>query len=423
MRLKTFSVAIALGLILTATIGCKKPADKPETAPEGPQQPAATAPATAVTTAPAAPEKLSLPKVATSAMDAEHAATVGRLINGGVRFLLSARDADGGWSFGPGNAAKPAATALALKVLLEHPDFDSSSPVIKAGLDVLLGYQQKDGGIYDPKQGYKSYGTAAAVMALVAAKDPRYTGAIRRAVAFLREVQIQVGDIAPDGTKIEDEDPRRGGVGYGTSGVPNLSVLSWWMDAMHEAGIKDDDPVMQEAVLFLTALQNRSESNPRPVAAEGADDGGAPYDLKTSKAGPGLGGKGLRSYGSMTYAMFKSMLYAGVAKNDPRVRAAYDWIRRYWRLDSNPNMPHAQSQQGLYYYYHVFAKALRAWGQAEIKDSEGEKHNWRHELIDALAERVQKNGSWVNAESRWMERSPVLVTCYAVLALEETLGE
>ena len=124
-----------------------------------------------------------------------------------------------------------------------------------------------------------------------------------------------------------------------------------------------------------------------------------------SKAGEGR--RGLRSYGSMTYIGFKSMLYAGVKRDDPRVRAAYEWIRKYWRLDSNPNMPETQSKQGLFYYYHTFAKALRAWGQDEIPDSRDIKHNWRQELIDVLVEKQDKDGSWVNKDAeRWLGRKP-----------------
>jgi len=202
-----------------------------------------------------------------------------------------------------------------------------------------------------------------------------------------------------------------------------------WLDAMHEAGVKPEDPAMQNALSFVARCQNRSESNPLPFAAEGGNDGGfiyapalrgKPTDAQ-SMAGEGTAGKGLRSYGSMTYVGFKSMLYAGVAKDDPRVTAAYAWIRRYWRLDSNPNMPQTQSRQGLFYYYHVFAKALRAWGQPVIKDVEGKEHNWRHELIDALAKQVKPDGSWINEADRWSENSPVLVTSYVLLAVQETL--
>ena len=42
-------------------------------------------------------------------------------------------------------------------------------------------------------------------------------------------------------------------------------------------------------------------------------------------------------------------------------------------------------------------------------------------MIDALARRVSKDGSWMNPKDRWNEGSPVLVTCYCVMVLQETL--
>jgi squalene-hopene/tetraprenyl-beta-curcumene cyclase len=125
----------------------------------------------------------------------------------------------------------------------------------------------------------------------------------------------------------------------------------------------------------------------------------------------------------MTYTGFKSLLYAGVDRKDPRVQAAFRWIQKHWRLDANPNMPQAQSQAGLFYYYHVFAKALAAWGEPVIIDARGARHNWRHELIDQLASLARPDGSWVNAADRWQESSPVLTTIYSLLALEEAVRD
>jgi squalene-hopene/tetraprenyl-beta-curcumene cyclase len=140
--------------------------------------------------------------------------------------------------------------------------------------------------------------------------------------------------------------------------------------------------------------------------------------MPESKAG------GVRSYGSMTYTGFKTLLYAGVDRQDPRVVGAYNWIRRHWRLDSNPNMPHTQSKEGLYYYYHVFAKALSAYGEAKIpvlKDGETVEQNWRHDLIDILAKKINDNGSWTNDTRRWYEDDPVLCTSYVLMGLGEVI--
>jgi len=126
----------------------------------------------------------------------------------------------------------------------------------------------------------------------------------------------------------------------------------------------------------------------------------------------------LRSYGSMTYAGFKSMLYAGVTKDDPRIKAAVKWIQNNWTLEYNPGS--GGSADGQYYYLHTFAKAMHAWGEDSVTDSKGVKHDWRAELIDFLAKNQKADGSWINAKSeRWLEGNPVLASAYAVLALQE----
>ncbi|MGB2823284.1 MAG: prenyltransferase/squalene oxidase repeat-containing protein [Phycisphaerae bacterium] len=418
MARKGLVLVIPAILVAAGLTGCKDGTPASTTQPRGSAVKAGQ---------PAAPKgapvsiDLSAPPAATKAMDAPHLARAQSLINGGLKFLLAGREASGGWSLG-GGLMEPAITGLVLKALLEHPDLDRTSPVVTKGFDVMLSYRQKDGAIYDPKLGRPAYTTAIAIMALTEAKDSAYNEAIRHAVQYLKGIQIVPGQESPDGGEVAADSPRVGGVGYGKSAEPNLSVLGFAIEAWREAGIKPDDPAMQRAVEFLSRVQNRSESNPLSWAREGDNDGGFVYELDASKAGEGPGGSGLRSYGSMTYVGFKSMLYAGVDRSDPRVQAAYMWIRRYWRLDSNPNMPKLRSEEGLFYYYHVFAKALRAWGADEIDDLKGAKHNWRHELIDALAERVGEDGSWTNKSAkRWEEGNPVLSTCFGVLALEEAM--
>ncbi len=115
----------------------------------------------------------------------------------------------------------------------------------------------------------------------------------------------------------------------------------------------------------------------------------------------------------MTYAGLKSMIYAGVTADDPRVIAAVDWIKKHYDLTSNPGM----QQSGLYYYYHTLAKALDAFGQDKLVVEGQIAHDWRAELIGELAKRQRANGSWFNDDDRWLEGDPNLVTAYALLAL------
>ena len=115
----------------------------------------------------------------------------------------------------------------------------------------------------------------------------------------------------------------------------------------------------------------------------------------------------------MTYAGLKSMIYAGLTPDDPRVKAALDYITRNYSLDENPGL----GQQGLYYYYQTFAKALALLGKPTLIDASGKAHDWRAELTAALAKRQGEDGSWVNPADRFMEGDPNLVTAYGLLAL------
>jgi squalene-hopene/tetraprenyl-beta-curcumene cyclase len=125
---------------------------------------------------------------------------------------------------------------------------------------------------------------------------------------------------------------------------------------------------------------------------------------------------GLRSYASMTYAGLKSMIFAGLDKDDPRVKAALEWLAKHYTFDENPGM----GDSGLYYYYHTMGKALDVLGDETFTDSKGTAHAWRDELADAVIGRQQADGSWVNANARWMENDPNLVTAYALMALAYT---
>jgi squalene-hopene/tetraprenyl-beta-curcumene cyclase len=122
---------------------------------------------------------------------------------------------------------------------------------------------------------------------------------------------------------------------------------------------------------------------------------------------------GLRSYASMTYAGLKSMIHAGLESDDPRVKAAFTWIQRFYTVDENPGL----GQHGLYYYFHTFAKSLDVLDVDYLEDADGERHDWRKELTDKLADLQAPNGSWTNRAERWYERDPNLSTAYALLAL------
>ena len=402
---------------------------------KSPEQPAKSDGTTPVATATGDLELTATP-AETKAMSAEAAAKASELINGGVQFLASKVNKSGGWDVQ--GRFEPAITGLVLKCLIQHPSLTMETPLIKRGYERLLSFQQPDGAIYDPKQGRDNYCTAIAVCALAAANDPALKTRMDKAVAYLRTLQILPGTVSRDkeaaGQTITKGHPFVGGVSYGKHGRPDLNNLGWWMQAMSDAGVSADDPAMQSALSFVLRCQDRAESNSMAWAKKGENSGGMIYAPATrdpskaeSKANPQEGtykaAAGLAPYGSITYVGLKSMLYAGLSKDDPRVKAAYLWLRKHYTLDKNPNMAAGRDEQGMYFYYNVFAKGLRAFGKDELADATDPsvKHNWRNDLVAALAKRVQDNGSWMNPADRWEEGSPILVTAYEVLALQEVM--
>ncbi|HOA72031.1 MAG TPA: terpene cyclase/mutase family protein [Phycisphaerae bacterium] len=348
------------------------------------------------------------------------------MIDKALRFQAAAQREDGGWVGFKPDQSDPAITALVAQTFIQHPDYGPEHPISKRAIEYMLRFQQPDGGIYDPKLPYLNYSTSVALMALAATKSPALQPKIAAAQKCLKDNQWADPKCDNDGKLITPAHPWYGGAGYGNHKRPDLSNTQMMLEALHQSGLPADDPVYQKALQFVQRCQMLAITNDQPFA-QGATDGGFVYTAAQgghSMAGSTTqpeGNQMLRSYGSMTYAGFKSMLYANVDRDDPRVKAAFDWIRRHYTLDSNPNMPGRQSKEGLYYFYHVFAKALEAWGEPFIVDHKAVVHDWRADLADKLAREQREDGSWVNEADRWMEGNPHLVTAYAVLALQTAL--
>jgi len=339
-------------------------------------------------------------------------------IDRGLVYLAASQRPDGGWE--AFDKSHPAITSLVVKCLLQDQAYGPGHQAAKRGLEFVLRFVQPDGGIYVSGEGMRNYHTSAALLALAAAKDPAHSRTIKNAQAFLKKLQWD------DGEGHEASSSWYGGQGYGEHKRPDLSNTQMMLEALKQSGLPSDDPVYRKAMVFIGRCQLLGETNDQTFAA-GSTDGGfvySPVGGGESKAGIDVvdDKPTLRSYGSMTYAGFKSMLYANLDRDDVRVRRALDWIRRNYTLDQNPNMPHEQTKQGLYYFYYVFARALDAWGEQSIVDGRGVPHRWREELCEKLISLQHEDGSWVNDEDRWYEGNPHLVTAYSILALQTALG-
>ena len=322
-----------------------------------------------------------------------------------IRYLASQQQDDG--SISPRIGIGP--TALYTLGLLRSgrtPD----DPQVARGLAFLEEATQETGGIHMPGGRIPNYETSIAVICFKEAnRDGRYDEIIAAADKFLRGGQI-------DEQKGKDEsDPSYGGMGYGGRSRPDLSNTAFMIDALKSCGAAADDPAIQKALVFVSRCQNLEGPHNTTKYADKVNDGGFYYTGALSKMDEEreTASGGLRSYGSMTYSGLKSMIYAGLTKDDPRMKAAIGWIRKNYGLTANSGMGDA----GLYYYYHTFAKAMNVLGEDVFEDANGVKHDWRKELFEELASRQRENGSWVNTNQRWMEGDPNLATSFALLAL------
>jgi len=323
----------------------------------------------------------------------------------GIEYLAKAQGSDGSFSsnYGPG------VTALVVTSVLRHGR-TPSDPLVSKGLKYLEGFVQPTGGIHHPQSRLKTYETCLSMLCFKEAnQDGKYDKVLSDANAFVKGLQKSTDD----GKDKSDVD--FGGAGYGGQGRPDLSNTHYLVEALRDTGTAADDEAIQRALIFISRCQNLESAHNTTAFAAKVNDGGFIYTPVGDGASPA--GKtdqgGLRSYGGMTYAGLKSMIYAGVKADDPRVKAAVKWAQMNYDVTSNPGM----GQAGVFYYYQLFAKALDAMGESMITDAQGKKHDWRAELVDELGKRQQANGAWVNSDKKWLESDPNLSTGFALLAL------
>ena len=322
-------------------------------------------------------------------------------IGKGLDYLAASQNAEGYWTA----PDLPGLSALAVQAFLLGPDGDRrKDAAVEKGLKFIRESAKPDGGIYN--KGLSNYNTSVCMTTLLHADRPEDRKMIDAARNYLIGAQ-----------KNGDDNPTNdGGFGYdpeGESSRPDLSNTAFVVEAMALYQEKTEGTEFKNeqelnwnaAVDFLSRCQNlKASNNSEWVSEEPGEKGGFTYT-------PGGGREGTRSYGAMTYTGLLSMIYAKVDAEDPRVKAAVDWLSRRYSVDENPGL----GDKGLYYYYFVMSKALTASGLDKLP---GNESDWRTELATKLIDLQRPDGSWVNTSGRWMESDPVLVTSYSVLALD-----
>lgn len=322
----------------------------------------------------------------------------------GIAYLRQTQNEDGSW----GEKEKVGLSAIVVAGLVRS-GVKAGDPTVAEGLSFLKSNHRSDGGIYSEGTNHKNYDTALALIALQEAGIGAETDVCKGAIAFLKGLQWDESE------GLQQGDEFYGGAGYGGHSRPDLSNTQVLVEALKTSGLSADDPALQKALIFISRTQNLDSEFNRTQFAGLVKDGGFYYTPAaggTSQAGQTDNG-GLRSYASMTYAGLKSMIYAGLDKDDERVKAATEWIRKHYSLSENPGL----DQQGLFYYYVTFAKTMSALGSESFVDADGKDHDWSAELKSTLATKQLEDGSWINKADRWMEGDKRLVTAYTLLAL------
>jgi squalene-hopene/tetraprenyl-beta-curcumene cyclase len=330
-------------------------------------------------------------------------------------WLAANQKEDGSWS----NGAFPALTALpASAFLAARPPLKKQ--VIDKALAYIAGCAHEDGSIYMQVEGRKggglsNYNTAICMTVLHESNRPEFTPLVQKARQFVAQGQ-HMGD-----------DNYKGGFGYDRvteRAYTDLLNTYYSVEAMRRTqSVEDQRPRNEKRVdidwaatiKYVESLQNQDESG-----AENA--GGFIYNPTDPKAGTVTNRENVvyfRSYGSITYAGLLSLIYAQIPRNDPRVLSALDWTARHWSLEENPGM----GPEGLFFFYSVLTKALSAAERDFIPLQDGTQLDWRSALAAKLVA-LQKidpatgRGYWVNESGRYWENDPVLVTSYALAALQ-----
>lgn len=197
-----------------------------------------------------------------SALTSEEREKAAGVIARAIAYLRSKQDeATGGWSIPPAGTPAPtfpAITSLVLMGMRGNDTVPENDPAVQRGLEFILRSQQEDGGIYI--QMLPSYNTSISISALTRFTDPRAREAVTKAVEFLKSLQYGEAAVARPGAGenievVGREHPFYGGWGYGRHGRPDLSNSQWAIAALHDAGVPEDDPAFQRALVFLQRIQ------------------------------------------------------------------------------------------------------------------------------------------------------------------------
>lgn len=319
-----------------------------------------------------------------------------KAVSKGLRFLRGKQEANGSYGHHVG------VTSMVLLAFAEsHKAYRlDDGPFVSKAAEWLVAQQRADGAITGDATA--TYNTSLAIMALHALDKNKFKKEVEAGQKFLVKHQ----SVEDNGYKPEDK--YYGGIGYGGDERPDLSNLQFALEALKETDFDPKSEVWKRAEVFLNRCQNRSESNDQSWAG---NDGGFVYAPGDSFAG------GTNSYGSMTFAGLKSLIFAQVKKDDPRVSAAFDWVKKNYDFDTHVGL----GSTAYYYYLQTASKALSAYGDRYVADAKGRQRDWISDLVHKLTTLQKADGTWLNDNPKYWEDNPILATTRGILALNYAL--
>lgn len=314
-------------------------------------------------------------------------------VSRGLRWLASVQNDDGSWSLKnysrsdhPRNKGDAMGTALALLPFLgagQTHEFGVYQKNVAGGLKWLMENQNESGdlrGNITSQAGMYAHGQATIVLceALALSGDRQFLDPVQRAISFIENAQHHQG-----GWRYR---PRQSG---------DTSIFGWQMMALQSAraagmNVSIDPQTLIRADSFLDSVA--SQPRGRKKLLDGSVYGYQPRREATEV---------------MTAEAILCRMYLGWRKDDPRLKAAVNWL-------SKSHLP-SPKDQNLYYWYYG-TQVMHHYGGAPWK---AWNKRIRTLLIASQNRRGRYPGSWSPDDFEWGEKGGrIYTTALAVCTLE-----
>jgi len=312
--------------------------------------------------------------------------------------LWSQQSEDGGWhskTYGLMKSGQ-SLTPFVLDALLDVPADAKAAPdgAIERSI-AFIKRNLKDGllGLNGETLDYPNYGSGLALRAMCRAKAEGW----QPILAALRAQQLV------DRNGWHHDDPAYGAWGMGgqirtppDAGHVDLAMTRYVLEGFAAAGVPASDEAIVRAQVYLERCQN--------------PDGGfyfSTVEADINKAGEGSNGEKFRSYGSTTADGILALRACGVAKDDPRMKRAQDWLRQHHKVDRVPGFEGTARD--------IWSHGLRYYYMAAVSSAMPELNT---PLLPARAD-----GSWSNPVNIVKEDDPLIATPFALRVLCNHKGE